>query len=129
MAWLVYAVDQEPTMILEAVMSTDLWFWHAFFFGVTGSNNDINVLDQSSVFNDIFKIISHDMSSVVNYITYKRGYYLTDKIYPEYSVFVKAWFHPNDEKRLWFKAVQEGARKDIERAFDFLKDVFTLLSI
>jgi hypothetical protein len=32
--------------MLEAVASLDLWIWHAFF-GVAGSNNDINVLDQS----------------------------------------------------------------------------------
>ena len=32
-----------PTIILEAVASHDRWIWHAFF-GVAGSNNDINVL-------------------------------------------------------------------------------------
>ncbi|KAI3520786.1 hypothetical protein L1887_10238 [Cichorium endivia] len=117
---------KEPTIILEAVASTDLWFWHAFF-GVVGSNNDINVLDQSPVFNDIFQGISHDVPFVVNNVTYKRGYYLTDGIYPEYSVFVKSWSHPNDEKRLRFKAVQEGARKDIERAFGVLKKRFNII--
>jgi hypothetical protein len=34
---------KEPTIILEAVTSNDLWIWHAFF-GLPGSNNDINVL-------------------------------------------------------------------------------------
>ncbi|XP_020242659.1 uncharacterized protein LOC109820874 [Asparagus officinalis] len=32
-----------PTIILEAVASYDLWIWHAYF-GLPGSNNDINVL-------------------------------------------------------------------------------------
>jgi len=42
--------DQKvPTLILEAVASHDLWIWHAFF-GVAGSNNDINVLNQSTLF-------------------------------------------------------------------------------
>ena len=42
--------DQKvPTIILEAVASHDLWIWHAFF-GVAGSNNDINVLNQSTLF-------------------------------------------------------------------------------
>ena len=42
--------DQKvPTIILEAVASHDLWIWHAFF-GVAGSNNDINVLNQSTIF-------------------------------------------------------------------------------
>ncbi|XP_035546169.1 uncharacterized protein LOC118348486 [Juglans regia] len=31
----------EPTIILEAVASYDLWIWHAFF-GLPGSHNDIN---------------------------------------------------------------------------------------
>jgi hypothetical protein len=42
--------DQKvPTVILEAVASHDLWIWHAFF-GVAGSNNGINVLNQSTIF-------------------------------------------------------------------------------
>ncbi|GJT38970.1 ALP1-like protein [Tanacetum coccineum] len=42
----------EPFILLEAVASQDLWIWHAFF-GVAGSNNDINVLRQSPVLNDL----------------------------------------------------------------------------
>jgi len=38
-----------PNIMLEAVASYDLWVWHAFF-GAAGSNNDINVLDQSPLF-------------------------------------------------------------------------------
>ncbi|XP_074355634.1 uncharacterized protein LOC141695274 [Apium graveolens] len=36
------------------VASSDLWIWHAFF-GVVGSNNDINVLDRSPVFDDVLQ--------------------------------------------------------------------------
>ncbi|XP_028081080.1 uncharacterized protein LOC114282567 [Camellia sinensis] len=39
----------EPTIILEAVASYDLWIWHAFF-GLSGFHNDINVLERSSIF-------------------------------------------------------------------------------
>ncbi|XP_030970118.1 uncharacterized protein LOC115990423 [Quercus lobata] len=35
---------REPTIILEAIASYDLWIWHAFF-GLPGSDNDINVLE------------------------------------------------------------------------------------
>ncbi|XP_074351499.1 uncharacterized protein LOC141690613 [Apium graveolens] len=42
------------TIILEVVASSDLWIWHAFF-GVAGSNNDINVLDRSPVFDDVLQ--------------------------------------------------------------------------
>ncbi|GJS47900.1 ALP1-like protein [Tanacetum coccineum] len=42
----------EPFILLEAVASQDLWIWHAFF-GVAGSNNDVNVLRQSPVLNNL----------------------------------------------------------------------------
>ena len=38
--------------MLEAVASADIWIWHAFF-GVAGSNNDINVLKQSPLFTEV----------------------------------------------------------------------------
>ncbi|XP_071688957.1 uncharacterized protein [Rutidosis leptorrhynchoides] len=45
--------DQKgPSVMLEAVASQDLWIWHAFF-GMAGSNNDINVLNMSPLFNTI----------------------------------------------------------------------------
>nr|XP_043638361.1 uncharacterized protein LOC122609378 [Erigeron canadensis] len=37
-----------PTIMLEITASQDLWIWHAFF-GVPGSNNDINVLNTSDL--------------------------------------------------------------------------------
>ena len=42
------------TILLEAVTSSDLWIWHAFF-GVACSNNDINVLDRSPVFDEVLE--------------------------------------------------------------------------
>jgi hypothetical protein len=40
---------KEPTIIIEAFASKDLWIWHAFF-GMSGSHNDINVLQRSPIF-------------------------------------------------------------------------------
>ena len=42
------------TIMLEAVASQDFWIWHAFF-GVAVSNNDINILNQSPLFNNILQ--------------------------------------------------------------------------
>jgi hypothetical protein len=39
----------ECSVFLEAVADYDLWIWHAFF-GMAGTNNDINVLQRSLVF-------------------------------------------------------------------------------
>ncbi|XP_050133131.1 uncharacterized protein LOC126609192 [Malus sylvestris] len=42
----------KPTIMLEAVASYDTWIWHAFF-GSPGSNNDINVLWSSPLFDEV----------------------------------------------------------------------------
>ncbi|XP_020275043.1 uncharacterized protein LOC109849603 [Asparagus officinalis] len=41
-----------PTIILEAVADYDLWIWHAYF-GMPGTNNDINVLEPSNLFSNL----------------------------------------------------------------------------
>ncbi|CAN1267940.1 hypothetical protein LINPERPRIM_LOCUS12970 [Linum perenne] len=79
-----------PTIMLEAVASQDLWIWHAFF-GVAGSNNDINVLNQSPLFNDVLGGYSPDIQFTVNGTTYTKGYYLADGIYPEWATMVKSF--------------------------------------
>ncbi|KAL7607230.1 hypothetical protein Lser_V15G14986 [Lactuca serriola] len=119
---------KELTIILEAIPSHDLWIWHAFF-GPTGANNDINVLDQSSVFNDIYLGKSHNVPFQANGVAYKHGYYLTDGIYPPLSVFVKSFTCPNEPKRKKFKEAQESARKDVERAFGVLKRRWQVLTV
>ncbi|XP_052626641.1 uncharacterized protein LOC111918978 [Lactuca sativa] len=102
-----------PTVILEAVVSQDLWFWHAFF-GMAGSNNDLNVLGASPLFNNILQGKAPNMSYIINGREYNHGYYLADGIYPEYATFVKSYTYPANEKRKLFKLAQESARKDVE---------------
>ncbi|GKA19640.1 putative nuclease HARBI1 [Tanacetum coccineum] len=70
-----------PFILLEVIASNDLWIWHAFF-GVSGMNNDVNVLRQSPLFNDLKLGRAPDVPFVANNMPYKRGYYLTDGIYP-----------------------------------------------
>ena len=102
-----------PTIMLEAVASADLWIWHAFF-GVAGSNNDINVLNQSPLFNDVLYGYAPNVQFTVNGTLYRKCYYLADGIYPEWATFVKSFTCPKDPKRLMFKQMQEAARKDVE---------------
>ena len=115
-----------PTIMLEAVASADLWIWHAFF-GVAGSNNDINVLNQSPLFNDVLSGRAPDVRFEVNGTTYTKGYYLADGIYPEWATFVKSFSYPEDPKRLKFKQMQEAARKDVERAFGVLQSRWAIV--
>ncbi|XP_023737120.2 uncharacterized protein LOC111885061 [Lactuca sativa] len=98
-----------------------LYAAHEERHGFPGSNNDGNVLDQSPIFDDLLSGKALDAPFTVNGNEYKFGYYLTDGIYPQYSTFVKAFRHPIDPKDKYFKRRQEGARKDVKRAFGVLK--------
>ncbi|CAN1167823.1 hypothetical protein LINPERPRIM_LOCUS18879 [Linum perenne] len=86
-----------------------------------GSNNDINVLNQSPLFNDVLGVYSPDIQFTVNGTTYTKGYYLVDGIYPEWATMVKSFAYPEDPKRKKFNKMQEAARKDVERAFGVLQ--------
>ena len=77
-----------PTIVLEAMASSDLWIWHAFF-EVAGSDNNINVLDRSSMFDELLKGRAPEVNYTMNGTSYTLGYYLTYGIYPEWAIFVK----------------------------------------
>ncbi|GJU38054.1 ALP1-like protein [Tanacetum coccineum] len=102
--------------MLEVVASHDLWIWHAFF-GVAGANNDINVLDNSSLFDDLLDDKAPVALFVVNGVGFEKGYYLADGIYLQWATFVKSFMVANDAKHSYFKKRQESARNDVERAF------------
>ncbi|GLT53669.1 hypothetical protein SLA2020_269260 [Shorea laevis] len=116
----------EPTVILEAVASYDLWIWHAFF-GLPGSHNDINVLERSFIFSDLAQGRAPLVNYTVNGHNYNMGYYLADGIYPQWATFVKTISSPQGNKRKYFATAQESARKDVERAFGVLQARFAII--
>uniref|UniRef100_A0A2N9FIM3 DDE Tnp4 domain-containing protein n=1 Tax=Fagus sylvatica TaxID=28930 RepID=A0A2N9FIM3_FAGSY len=116
----------EPTIILEAVASYDLWIWHAFF-GLPGSHNDINVLERSSVFTELAEGRAPLVNYSINGNNYTMGYYLADGIYPTWSTFVKTIPSPRGPKKTHFAKKQEEARKDVERAFGVLQSRFAIV--
>ena len=115
-----------PTLILEAIASYDLWIWHAFF-GCPGSINDLNVLDHSPVFQELYEGQSLKCEYVVNGRKYNIGYYLSDGIYPKWATFVKTIRLPQGPKAKLFAECQESVRKDIERAFWVLQARFAIV--
>jgi hypothetical protein len=116
----------EPTIILEAVTSQDLWIWHAFF-GKPRSLNDINVLDRSPVFDVLAEGRTAPVNYTINGHEYTMRYYLVDGIYFNWSTFVKTIPRPLGATRKYFTSKQEFARKDVERAFVVLQSRFVIV--
>jgi hypothetical protein len=108
-----------PTIMLEVIASADLWIWHVFF-GDAGSNNDINVLDQSPLFIEVLQGRAPSVQFHINGTEYNMGYYLADGIYPEWATIVKSITRPQNDKDRMYAQRQELARKDVERAFGVL---------
>nr|ABA96813.1 transposon protein, putative, Pong sub-class [Oryza sativa Japonica Group] len=63
----------------------------------------------------------------VNGTQYDMGYYLADRIYPEWAVFVKTVTAPQLAEDKLFALKQEGARKDVECAFGVLQSCFDII--
>ena len=78
---------------MEAVASYNLWIWHAFF-GLPKSNNDINVLERSHVFNKLAEGRAPAIHYSINDHDYTMRYYLADGIYPKWATFVKTILAP-----------------------------------
>ncbi|XP_050250584.1 uncharacterized protein LOC126697568 [Quercus robur] len=116
----------EPTIILEAVASYNLWIWHAFF-GLPRSNNDINVLEQSHIFNDLVEGRAPAVHYSINGHNYTMRYYLADGIYPKWVTFVKTIPAPQGQKQKLFATTQEVYRKDFEHAFEVLQARITIV--
>ena len=110
----------EPTIILEAVASYDLWILHAFF-GFPRSHNDINVLERPSVFTLLSECRAPLVNFFVNGNDYTMRYHLADGIYPKWAAFVKTISCPRGNKQIHFAQAQESARKNVERAFGVLQ--------
>ncbi|XP_045083158.1 uncharacterized protein [Aegilops tauschii subsp. strangulata] len=102
----------------KGVPTLILWIWHAFF-GVPGCNNDINVLNQSTLF--IEQLSGHNEKE------YQHGYYLVDGIYSEWAAFIKSIPMAQTEKHKLFARHQEGIRKDVEHAFGVLQSRWSIL--
>ena len=116
-----------PTIILEAVADYDLWIWHAYF-GMPGTNNDINVLESSHLFSNLAQRIAPCAHYVIQGKEYNMGYYLADSIYPKWSTIVQTIHEPHGRKKKYFAMKQEACRKDVERAFGVLKSRFAIVA-
>ncbi|XP_026420398.1 uncharacterized protein LOC113316431 [Papaver somniferum] len=73
---------KKPNLVLQAVASYERWFWHCYF-SAPGANNDLNVLDQSGLFDREKNALDPPCEFRINGHVYRHGYYLVDEIYNE----------------------------------------------
>jgi len=86
-----------------------------------GSNNNINVIDRSSLMVNYLRGIAPHAKFIVNGHEYNSCYFLANGIYSNWTIFQKTIDLPKGEKRKWYAKMQEGTRKNIERACGVLQ--------
>ncbi|KAL5158501.1 hypothetical protein HKD37_15G042953 [Glycine soja] len=79
------------------------------------NNEDIERLLQRGVTRGFPRHVSA-MQYIVNEIQYDMGYYLVDKIYPDFTTFVKTISMSQGEKGKLFAQRQESTRNDVKHA-------------
>lgn len=95
-----------------------------FYPGVPGSNNDINVNDQSPLWSEIATGKFPCGKYFIGTQEMDQYYYTSDNIYPQYPVFIQSFGVSTDPQRSHFSQRLESVRKDVERAFGILQTRF-----
>ncbi len=85
--------DGNKSIILETITNQRLWISHAYF-GLSKSNNDLNVLNRSPLIRDFLGGVDMNFSFEVNGNKHSRYYLLVDKIYPWWFCFISTIHEP-----------------------------------
>ncbi|KAE9152236.1 hypothetical protein PF002_g5972 [Phytophthora fragariae] len=104
------AKEKKPTKVLEAVADYKLRIWH-YNFGSSGSLNDLNMQDQSPVFDALLRGDATTIHFEIN----------ADGIYPNWPVLVKLIEKPLGLTYQPFGRMQEACCKDVERCSGVLQ--------
>jgi hypothetical protein len=87
------------------------------------------MLNQSPLFIDVIRGHTSKVPFTVNGREHHIGYYLTNGIYPCWSMFIKGVPVPQQENHRFFSMKQAPVRRYVECAFGLLKKRFDILSI
>jgi Plant transposon protein len=106
------------TIVLEAIADHYLWFWHASY-GYGGALNDIYILQQSPLMRRLTNgtFTKTEKESGATPSLWRVCRMLVDGIYPTWCQFIRGFKEPLTIPEQRFTTWQEGARKDVERAF------------
>jgi hypothetical protein len=117
----------ECIVVLEAVADYGLWIWHTYF-GMAGSHNNINMLQQSLVLGRLTEGHAPAVNYVVNGREYTKGYYLADSIYPKWATFVKTIPTLILMQELGFRSAKRLAGKMLSRHLVCFKPILLVQS-
>jgi len=120
--------EEMSSLALEAVSDCSTWFWHSYF-GSPGTNNDVNIWDQSPLLKAMLDstMESVDFAFQIGDKIFSKVWFMVDGMHPELSRFVKTCAVPMNRHQSDYAAWQEGSRKMIERAFGILQQKFQAL--
>ena len=104
--------NKKRSIVAEAIAGHDMYIFQAFV-GLPGCVNDINILGRT----ETQRKYMHSAAIDVKFKLASLAYFLADGIYPDYPYVMKTIPEPVNMKQKLFARVQEGARKDVERAF------------
>jgi hypothetical protein len=120
--------DHKPTVRME-VITNDFLSIYWLNFGIPGSKNDIQIVNQSAFYNRIRSGCWPPARPSLNIFGFalKTFYPLADGIYLHLRFFCTTIYSPATAKVKSFCVQQEGARKAAERVFSVLFKKFLIL--
>lgn len=119
--------NHKRSIVAEAIAGHDMYFYQAYV-GLPGSLNDINIMGQSTMQSNYMESGAIDMKYTVAGEVFQGAYFLADGIYPDFPYLMKTVAEPITREEKLFAKVQEGCRKDVERAFGRLLSKWHVLA-
>jgi hypothetical protein len=125
--------ELKPSIVMESIADYFLFLWHASY-GYTDTLNDNTILHFSPFMDRLLDGTFHKLEAEATVAPFmdkeerfNKVLVLVDGIYPWYRRFVRGIKVPATREEKKYTSWQEGARKDVERAFGVLKNTWQFL--
>lgn len=127
--------EKKSTIVMEALCDFNLYIWHVGY-GFAGTLNDKSILNRSPLLDSFTDGSFAKLEKAAGVVPFSIGgdefsqlFCLGDGIYPNLSRIVKGIKEPTNDAESRYTSWQEGARKDIERAFGVLQGSFKFTAV
>jgi hypothetical protein len=126
--------ESKPSIVMESIADYFLFLWHASY-RYTGTLNDNTILHLSPFMDRLLDGTFHEVEAeaalvpfLIKVEQFNEVFVLVDDgIYPSYSRFSRGIKVPATREEKQYTLWQEGARKDVERAFGVIKNTWQFL--